>query len=72
MSRTIVVGDVHGCYRELMLLLEKLKYDEGSERLILAGDLVDRGPESGQVVRWVREASTRTAGKVECILVNHG
>lgn len=69
--RTIVIGDVHGCYRELMQLLEKLKYQDGTDTLIFAGDLVDRGPESAQVVRWVREANARTNGMVFCVLGNH-
>lgn len=70
-NRTIVIGDVHGCYRELMLLLEKIKYDESQDRLIFAGDLVDRGPNSAEVVRWVREAHARTNGLVTCIMGNH-
>lgn len=71
MNRTIVIGDVHGCYQELMELLEKVKYSEGVDRLILAGDLVDRGPESGKVVGWTREACFRTRGMVQAIMGNH-
>jgi hypothetical protein len=69
--RTIVIGDVHGCFRELMLLLEKLKFNELQDRLIFAGDLVDRGPASGEVVRWVRETHARTNGLTTCVLGNH-
>ena len=71
MSRTIVIGDVHGCFRELMLLLEKIQYNENQDRLIFAGDLVDRGPESAKVVRWVREAHARTNGMTTSVLGNH-
>lgn len=71
MTRTFVVGDVHGCFRELMLLLEKIQYNENQDRLIFAGDLVDRGPESAKVVRWVREAYARTNGLTTCVLGNH-
>jgi hypothetical protein len=35
-------GDVHGCYDELMALLDKLKYDQGSDNLVLVGDLVNK------------------------------
>jgi hypothetical protein len=70
-KRTLVIGDVHGCFKELMLLLEKVKYSEGSDKLIFAGDLVDRGPDSAEVVRFVREAHERSDGAVQCVLGNH-
>jgi hypothetical protein len=70
-GRIFCIGDVHGCYRELMQLLEKVKYQEGTDVLIFAGDLVDRGPQSAEVVRWVREAHARTYGKVIGVMGNH-
>lgn len=69
--RTIVIGDVHGCFRELMFLLDKLKFNENQDQLIFAGDLVDRGPHSGEVVRWVRDMNARTNGLTTCVLGNH-
>jgi hypothetical protein len=44
-SRTIVVGDVHGCATELEALLERVAFATG-DRLVLVGDLVARGPDS--------------------------
>jgi protein phosphatase len=49
-----IIGDVHGCYDELCMLLERLGYVEDAEgvprhktrRAIFLGDLVDRGPRS--------------------------
>lgn len=63
-KRTIVVGDVHGCLDELKALLDKVKYTPGSDRFIVAGDLVDRGPDSAGVVKFVRAHG-------ECVLGNH-
>ena len=51
-KRTIVVGDVHGCLPELKMLLDKVNFQQDEDRLILAGDLVDRGPDSVGVVRY--------------------
>jgi bis(5'-nucleosyl)-tetraphosphatase (symmetrical) len=48
------VGDIQGCYVELMQLLEKICFDPASDTLWLVGDLVNRGPESLQVLRLVR------------------
>jgi hypothetical protein len=45
MARTVVVGDVHGCAGELGELLERVRFDEGVDRLVFVGDLVVRGPD---------------------------
>lgn len=55
-GRTIVVGDVHGCLRELDALLEKIAFSP-ADRLVFVGDLVARGPDSAGVVRRARELS---------------
>jgi len=54
MQRTIIVGDVHGCVDELRLLLRQCGYAKG-DRVILAGDLVAKGPDSQGVVQFARE-----------------
>ena len=48
--RTVIVGDVHGCYDELCLLLDRVGFQPGEDSLILAGDLVNKGPRSSDVV----------------------
>jgi hypothetical protein len=54
MQRTIVVGDVHGCLDELQALLRQSGVVRG-DRVVLAGDLVAKGPDSRGVVQLVRE-----------------
>ncbi|MEO3868273.1 metallophosphoesterase family protein [Nonomuraea sp. B12E4] len=54
MQRTIIVGDVHGCFEELLDLLERVGLCPG-DVLVSVGDLVDRGPAPGEVVRFFRE-----------------
>jgi bis(5'-nucleosyl)-tetraphosphatase (symmetrical) len=53
-QRTIIYGDIHGCLDELMISLEQLKFDPAQDRLIFAGDLIDRGPDSGGVVNFAK------------------
>lgn len=48
-GRTIIVGDIHGCATEFRQLLETVDYKPGHDLLILAGDLVNKGPASAEV-----------------------
>jgi serine/threonine protein phosphatase 1 len=53
-GRDLVVGDVHGCFTKLQAALDAVGFDPGAgDRLFSVGDLVDRGPESAQVLRWL-------------------
>lgn len=51
--RTLVISDIHGCYHELVQLLEVVRYTPSEDRLILLGDYVDRGPHSKQVIEKI-------------------
>jgi predicted MPP superfamily phosphohydrolase len=48
-SRTIVVGDIHGCYDELISLLDKVGFG-ADDRLVSVGDLITKGPKSREVL----------------------
>jgi len=54
-GRTIIVGDVHGCCDELRDLLDNAGYDCHKDILILAGDVVNKGPKSVEALRLARE-----------------
>ncbi|HEY9100771.1 symmetrical bis(5'-nucleosyl)-tetraphosphatase [Chitinimonas sp.] len=64
---TYAVGDLQGCLQELLLLLQLVDFDPQQDRLYLVGDLVNRGPESLEVLRWVH--AHRHAVRV--VLGNH-
>lgn len=78
-----IVGDVHGCFEELLALLQRLNYtihfDDQQQRyvtltpdkstLIFVGDLVDRGPNSPEVLRLVMDMMDQ--GVAYCVSGNH-
>jgi hypothetical protein len=49
MARTIVVGDIHGCFDELTDLIELVGL-QSDDRLIATGDLITKGPKSREVL----------------------
>ncbi|MDO8989245.1 MAG: symmetrical bis(5'-nucleosyl)-tetraphosphatase [Sideroxyarcus sp.] len=54
---TYAIGDIQGCYTELLHLLEQIRFDPARDKLWLVGDLVNRGPDSLQVLRYVKSLS---------------
>jgi len=49
------VGDLQGCLDPFLALLERIDFDPALDRLWLAGDLVSRGPQSLETLRYVRD-----------------
>jgi protein phosphatase len=73
-----IIGDIHGCYDELLQLLEKLGWTKdanniyqppGARKLIFLGDLVDRGPKIPEVVHFVKFMVDQ--GHALCVPGNH-
>ncbi|MBR4234709.1 MAG: serine/threonine protein phosphatase [Clostridia bacterium] len=69
--RSIIIGDVHGCNAELCALLDKVGPKPQEDRLILLGDLFDRGPESYEVYQTVQALACQFAERFVLLRGNH-
>jgi len=71
MARTIAIGDIHGCYDELIELLEKAELTQ-EDRVIAVGDLTVKGPKSREVLELFSQDSrfSSVIGNHDLALVN--
>jgi bis(5'-nucleosyl)-tetraphosphatase (symmetrical) len=61
------IGDIQGCARSFDALLKRIDFNRKRDHLWLVGDLVNRGPDSAEVLRIVRSLGD----SVTCVLGNH-
>ncbi|QCU89665.1 symmetrical bis(5'-nucleosyl)-tetraphosphatase [Thiomicrorhabdus sediminis] len=66
---TYVIGDLQGCYQPLKKLLKQVDYQPGQDYLWFVGDIVNRGPESLQCLRFVKQACENQQASM--VLGNH-
>lgn len=63
---TYLVGDLQGCYEQFIALLSHIKFNPAKDTMVCVGDLVNRGPSSLDVLRFIREEDA-----IQVVLGNH-
>lgn len=59
MGRLFAIGDIHGCYKPLEILITETINLKKADRLILLGDYIDRGPESREVIDLILDLKSK-------------
>ena len=62
MSKIYAIGDIHGCYDQLLALLKKIPINYQQDTLVFMGDYVDRGPKSVEVIDFLIKLKKRIPG----------
>ena len=64
---TYAIGDIQGCYKEFRKLLKEINFNKKKDTLWLAGDLVNKGPKSYDVIKYVMDLGSNAI----TVLGNH-
>ena len=62
MRKIFAIGDIHGCYDQLLELMKKIPIDFNQDTLVFMGDYIDRGPNSVEVVDFLIKLKKRVPG----------
>jgi serine/threonine protein phosphatase 1 len=54
-GRDFIAGDIHGCFSQVYSALFELGFNRSTDRLICAGDMIDRGPDSHKVLEFLSQ-----------------
>ena len=70
-GRDYVIGDIHGCFDELIKLLKHIRFDKEKDRLFSTGDLIHRGPKSEECLKLLSDRNNKGERWFFPVLGNH-
>jgi bis(5'-nucleosyl)-tetraphosphatase (symmetrical) len=67
---TYVIGDIHGCYNELILLIKKINFNPNKDKIICAGDIVNKGYNNLDCILYLMDIDAKvTLGNHDLLLL---
>lgn len=71
--KTYVIGDLQGCHQQARDMVARIQAHAGTPdvRILFAGDLINRGPDSLATLRYVRQLALDSHGRIDSVLGNH-
>ncbi len=69
--KTFIIGDIHGSFAQLNMMMNRLKPDPETDMLIFLGDLFDRGNDSWEVFQKVKELADLFGERFVLLRGNH-
>lgn len=66
-----VISDIHGCFNQFMAMVEKIEKKDKEYKLIIAGDIIDRGPQTAEMLQWAMKYGNQPNGRVKVLMGNH-
>ncbi|WP_010651851.1 metallophosphoesterase [Oceanobacillus massiliensis] len=69
--RTFYTSDIHGDFKSFMELLQYVEYNPAGDKLIIGGDMINRGSQSAQVLQWAKQHHESFPDMVHVLIGNH-
>ncbi|WP_067726453.1 metallophosphoesterase [Oceanobacillus damuensis] len=69
--RTFYICDIHGDFKSFQKLINHVKFAPVSDRLIIGGDMINRGPESAEMLQWAKEHTEKFPDRIHILTGNH-
>lgn len=63
--------DIHGDYKAMEVLLNHVNIDFSQDQLVFGGDMINRGKESGAVIRYIKHLMGQNPASVHAVIGNH-
>lgn len=69
--RIFYICDIHGDYTSFTALMKHVNYNPEKDRLVIGGDMINRGPESADMLRWAKTHQEKYPETIHVLIGNH-
>ncbi|WP_176330370.1 metallophosphoesterase [Oceanobacillus rekensis] len=69
--RTYYICDIHGDYKSFLSLINYVHFNPEEDQLIIGGDMINRGPESAEMLQWAKKHHDAYPDKIHILIGNH-